>query len=103
MSSRQKLTIVDVIERSGVSQKTGRPYSMHTAQCILQQVTSEGEQLLVGTISLPEKLKDARPGDYLAEFALSQSREGELVPRLVSLSPTGNHRPQPKADAKAAA
>lgn len=103
MSSRQKLTIVDVIERSGISQKTGRPYSMHTAQCILQQVTSEGEQLLVGTISLPDKLKDAGPGDYLAEFALSQSREGELVPRLVSLSPVGNHRPQPKADAKAAA
>lgn len=103
MSSRQKLTIVDVVARSGVSQKTGRPYSMHTAQCILHQVTSEGDQLLVGTISLPDKLKDSERGDYLAEFALAQSREGELVPRLVSLAPVGHHRPQPKADSKAAA
>jgi hypothetical protein len=76
---------------------------MHTAQCILHQVTSEGEQLLVGTISLPDKLKDSERGDYLAEFALAQSREGELVPRLVSLSPVGHQMPSPKADAKAAA
>lgn len=103
MTSRQKLTIVDVIERSGVSQKTGRPYTIRTAQCILEQVTSEGSQCLVGTIFLPDALKDAPRGEYLAEFALAQSREGELVPRLVSLQPFGSPRAQPKSESKATA
>lgn len=103
MTSRQKLTIVDIVERSGTSQKTGRPYMMRTAQCILEQVTSEGSQCLVGTISLPDSLKDVPKGEYLAEFAFAQSREGQLVPRIVSLMPFGNTRTQPKGEAKSSA
>lgn len=87
MTSKQKLTIVDVIRREGVSSKTGRPYDMRTAQCILWQTTSEGEQTVVGTVTLPNSLKDTEKGDYIAEFALSQSMDGSLVPRIVSLLP----------------
>lgn len=85
MSSKQKLTILDVIVRNGISQRTGKPYTMRTAQCVLEQSTTEGPQIVVGTITLPEAMKDHGKGEYLAEFALTQSREGELVPRIVSL------------------
>lgn len=87
MSSRQKLQIVDVIENSGISQRTGKPYTMRRAQCVLHQQTTDGEQFVVGTIFLPEALKECGRGEYLAEFAFAQSREGELVPRIVSLQP----------------
>ena len=83
--SRERLHIVDVVVRSGISQRTGKPYTIHNAQCIVSQQTEEGEQSVVGTIFLPEHLKDAGKGEYFASFALAQSREGELVPRLVSL------------------
>lgn len=101
MTSKQKLQIVDVIERSGVSQRTGKPYTMRNAQCVLHQFTPEGEQCVVGTIFLPESLKDCGRGEYLAEFAFSQSREGELVPRIVSLQPYGTV-PKPVARSNAA-
>ncbi|VVE39151.1 cellulose synthase [Pandoraea cepalis] len=87
MTSKQKLTILDVLRREGVSSKTGRPYDMRTAQCVLHQMTSEGKQTIVGTIVLPEMLKETPNGDYLAEFALTQSMEGQLIPRIVSLQP----------------
>lgn len=87
MTSKQKLTIVNVIRREGVSSKTGRPYDMRTAQCILWQTTSEGEETVVGTVTLPNSLKDTEKGDYYAEFAMAQSMDGSLVPRIVSLLP----------------
>jgi len=97
MSTKQKLQIVEVIERSGISQKTGRPYTMRNAQCILHQETATGTQCVVGTIFLPDSLKDCDRGEYLAELAFAQSRDGELVPRIVSLQPYG---PSPKVVAR---
>ncbi|AYE29146.1 hypothetical protein [Burkholderia pseudomallei] len=95
--SKQKLTILQVIQRGGISKRTGQPWEIHTAQCVLEQENSEGKQILVGTINLPAALKDSVPGDYLAEFALQQSMEGKLEPRIVSLAPFG--RPTAKAAA----
>jgi len=100
MSNRQKLQIVDVIENSGISQRTGKPYTMRRAQCVLHQHTPEGEQCVVGTIFLPDALKEFGRGEYLAEFAFAQSREGELVPRIVTLQPFGA-TPKPAARASA--
>lgn len=100
MSTKQKLQIVEVIERSGISQKTGRPYTMRNAQCVLHQETPDGIQCVVGTVFLPDSLKDYGRGEYLVEFAFSQSREGQLVPRIVSLQPYG---PSPKVVAKSGA
>jgi hypothetical protein len=87
--NKQKVTILDIAHRSGVAKKTGNPWAIHEAQCILEQETSEGKSILVGTINLPDVLKDSTPGDYLAEFALFRSMEGKLEPRVVSLQPFG--------------
>lgn len=88
MTSKQKLSIINVIRREGISSKTGRPYDMRTAQCVVEQATTDGvDQTIVGTINLPEAFKDTPKGEYLAEFALTQSIEGGLVPRIVSLQP----------------
>ncbi|VVD71744.1 cellulose synthase [Pandoraea eparura] len=103
--SKQKLTILSVNTRSGTSQKTGRAYTIREAQCILEQSSDGNSNIVVGVINLPDALADRQPGDYLAEFALAQgngSDAGRLVPRIISLVPYGNPRPQPKADAKAA-
>lgn len=99
MTSKQKLTILDVLRREGISSKTGRPYDMRTAQCVLKQTTSEGEQMIVGTIVLPETLKETPNGEYLAEFALTQSMEGQLIPRIVSLQPYATNA-KPAAQSK---
>jgi len=98
--SKQKLTILQVIQRGGISKRTGQPWEIHTAQCVLEQESSDGKQILVGTINLPAALKDSPTGEYLAEFALQQSMEGKLEPRIVSLVPFG--RPTAKAAASAA-
>ncbi|KGC68034.1 cellulose synthase [Burkholderia pseudomallei] len=99
--SKQKLTILQVVPRGGISKRTNQPWEIHTAQCVLEQETSEGKQILVGTINLPNALKDSAPGDYLAEFALQQSMEGKLEPRIVSLVPFGRPAAKPAANATA--
>jgi hypothetical protein len=93
--SKQKLTILQVIQKGGTSKKTGLPWEIHAAQCVLEQETSEGKQILVGQINLPKDLKESQPGDYLAEFGLQQSMDGKLEARIVSLVPFG----MPKAKA----
>jgi hypothetical protein len=95
--NKQKLTILHVVPRSGISAKTGKPWEIHAAQCVLEQETSDGKQILVGQINLPRELKDSQPGEYLAEFGLQQSMDGRLEARIVSLVPFG----MPKAKAAA--
>jgi hypothetical protein len=99
MSSKQKLTILSVNTRSGVSQKSGRPYTIREAQCILEQQSADaGSNIVVGVINLPEALADRQPGEYLAEFALAQGNgtdSGKLVPRIVSLAPFGQPKVKP--------
>jgi len=90
MSSKQKLTILDVTRRQGVSIKTGRAYDMRIAECILWQTTSEGEDAVVGTVTLPDAVKDATQGEYLAEFAFGRAFDGQLVPRILALQPYAN-------------
>ena len=69
--------------------KPGNPWAIHEAQCILEQEDTDGKSLVVGTINLPDTLKDSAPGDYLAEFSFFKSMEGKLEPRVVSLVPFG--------------
>lgn len=97
--NKQKLTILQVIKRGGIAKKTGNPWEIHAAQCVLEQSVDGDKQLLVGTINLPDSLKTTEPGDYLAEFAFSQSMEGKLEPRITSLVPFGMSGPKPKAGA----
>lgn len=100
--NKQKVTILQVIERGGISKKTNLPWKVFSAQCILEQETEkDGKQLLVGTINLPTDLQQSQPGDYLAEFAFYQSMEGRLEPRVVSLVPFGQVKAKPAASASA--
>jgi len=104
--SKQKLTIIAINVRSGVAQKTGRPYTIYEAHCILEQSKDGLSSVVVGVINLPEALaKDTMPGDFLAEFSLALGNgqdAGRLVPRITTLVSHGMPRPQPKIDAKAA-
>jgi len=100
--SKQKLTILQVIERKGTSTKTGKPWEIHSAQCILEQETEQkGKELLVGTVNLPKELWASQPGDYLAEFGLAQSMDGKLEARIVSLVPFGQPKAKPAVGASA--
>ncbi|MGV2292082.1 cellulose synthase [Trinickia sp. YCB016] len=104
--SKQKLTILSINTRSGTSLKTGRPYSIREAQCILEQSSDGVPNIVVGVINLPDALADRTPGEYLAEFALAQgngSDAGRLVPRIVSLVPYGLPKAKPAASAGVAA
>lgn len=97
--NKQKLTIIDVAHRSGIAKKTGNAWAIHEAQCILEQESTEGKALLVGTLNLPDTLKDSTPGDYLAEFSFFRSMDGKLEPRVVSLMPFGMTGAKPKQGA----
>ncbi|AOJ69854.1 MULTISPECIES: hypothetical protein [Burkholderia] len=97
--SKQKISILQVTHKSGISKKTGREWEMTVAECILEQETSEGKQIIVGPINLPKTLKATTPGDYLAEFAISRSMEGNLEPYIVSLTPFGRPTAKPAAGA----
>lgn len=107
MSNTQKLTIIAINSRNGVSAKTGRPYSMHEAQCILTEevVDASGAtaaQVKVGRVNVADELKDTTPGDYLADYKLFVSRDGELVARIVGLKAL-NMRPAANAQKAQAA
>lgn len=100
MSNTQKLTIIAINSRNGVSSKTGRPYSMHEAQCILTEDVADATgafspQMKVGRVNVSDELKDTTPGDYVADFKLFVSRDGDLVARIVSLKSL-NGRPVPR-------
>lgn len=98
--NKQKLTVLQIIVRNGISSRTGKPWEIRAAQCVLEQSNKEGaKELLVGTLNLPDQLKAVEPGDYLADFAFFQSMEGKLEPRITSLVPFGMPGAKPKAGA----
>lgn len=101
--NKQKLTILDVAHRSGTSKKTGNAWAIHEAQCILEQEDANGKSVVVGTINLPDTLKESAPGDYLAEFSFFKSMDGKLEPRVVSLVPFGTPGAKAKPGAGALA
>lgn len=96
-----KLTILAINSRSGTSQKTGRPYSMHEAQCVITaQREGQPEQINVGTVMVADALKDTPPGDYLPDFG-TRVRDGRIDFEVVGLKPLnrGGARPAPSAAA----
>ena len=100
--NKQKLNILEVVTRSGIAKKTGNPWTIHEAQCILEQESEAGKQLVVGTLNLSEDLKEAR-GEHIAEFSFFRSMDGKLEPRVVSLVPFGMQKPVGKPGAGAVA
>jgi hypothetical protein len=96
--SKQKLNILQVIKRGGIAKKTGNPWEIHAAQCVMEQDVDGQKQILVGTINLPDHLKAVEPGEYLADFGFFQSMEGKLEPRITALQAFGMPAARPKAN-----
>ena len=100
IDNKHLIDIVSVQEASGISRKTGNPWKMYRAQCV---VTGGDSGAKVGELLLPDSLKDTTPGKYLAEFQLDVSFERLVVPRITALHPHGaNARPQAKPATAAA-
>lgn len=76
------LEILSVEKISGVSRKTGYPYEMVTAQCVIH-----GEKILVGKMFLHRDLGEPKPGKYSADFDLDVNREMNIIARIVHLNP----------------
>lgn len=87
-----KLTILAVNTRSGRSQKTGRDYTMHEAQCVItSQREGEEAKISVGTVMLADSLKDTPQGDYVPDFS-PRVRDGRIDFEVAGLKPL-NARP----------
>jgi len=83
-ASTNWINIINVISRSGISKKTGLPWTMNFAQCVL--VALDGE-LKIGKLLLPKALNDTKPGEYLASFQLDVDYETDVVPVITALHP----------------
>jgi hypothetical protein len=73
--------------KKGTSAKTGKPYEMQDAECLL--LTADGAVDQVGVLQIPKSLRDkVVPGTFTASFALNanyQDRRIEAV--LVDIVP----------------
>ncbi len=96
------INIINVISRSGISKKTGLPWTMNFAQCVL--IALDGE-LKIGKLLLPKALNDTKPGEYLASFQLDVDYETDVVPVITALHPYNASKPvaKPSEAAKATA
>lgn len=84
------LQILVVNTKAGTSKKTGQPYSIPEAQCIL--LNDDGSVSAVGVLVIPKQLEEtAKPGTYTGSFALEAGtfgeNQGRIVARLVGLTP----------------
>ncbi|MEF9964586.1 MAG: hypothetical protein RR779_09465 [Comamonas sp.] len=95
-------SIIEILKvnepRTGVSQKTGKAWSMQEAECVLRD--QEGQVVQVGVLDVPRELIDnLRPGVYTASFTLSAHYQSRKIgAQLVSLTPMPT-RQQPAAAA----
>lgn len=93
------LEILAVNREAGVSRKTGQPYEIFKAQCV---VRGPDNSIQVGALNLNQSMKDTPPGKYLAEFLLGVSYDNKIIPVITKLHPHGETAQQGKPAAKAA-
>lgn len=93
IDNKHLIEIVSVQESSGVSRKTGSPWKMYRAQCV---VTGGDKGAKVGELLLPDTLKETQPGKYLAEFQLDVNFERLVIPRITALHPHASAAPRPQ-------
>lgn len=95
------LEILVVTVKAGNAKKTGQPYSISEAHCILKN--DDGTPGAVGVLVVPKALEAvAVRGTYTANFALQAASYGEQQGRIVAvlsgLTPLPpNHRFKPVA------
>jgi hypothetical protein len=82
IDNKNLLEILSINVQSGVSKKTGQPFSLPKAQCILK---SGDGTIRIGELMLPKDMAETKPGKYLAEFELDVSFDLRVVPRVIAL------------------
>lgn len=92
----QVLKVNDV--RTGTSKKTGQPWEMQDAECLLLKDTGDVDQ--VGVLDIPKGLREQiKPGHFTASFALRRSMmTGKIEAVLTGLVPlpAGSFKQAPK-------
>jgi hypothetical protein len=77
------LEILLVNTKTGTARKTGQPYSISEAHCVLRDET--GKAGAVGVLTVPKDLEAmAVPGVYTASFALEAPTYGENQGKVVA-------------------
>ena len=84
MNLQNRIEIRSIVKRAGVSQKTGRPYEIYTAQCIITDADGIEQ---VGRMNLSQALKDTQKGVYDCEYILGVDMDANIVPRIISMAP----------------
>ncbi|SEL93569.1 hypothetical protein SAMN05216359_1292 [Roseateles sp. YR242] len=85
--------------KTGISVKTGKAWSMQTAECAL--CDEAGVILEVGTVRVTKELEGTKPGTYSASFSLRRDyKTGEIGAMVTALTP---YPPQRAARAPAPA
>lgn len=84
--------------KSGVSKKTGNPYELQDAECVL--LDDKGAPSQIGVLSIPKELRGkVEPGVYTGNFALRpdlQTRRIEAVLTGLNAVPVRSQVPQVK-------
>lgn len=64
--------------RKGTSQKTGKPYEMQDAECLLLKDTGEVDS--VGVLQIPKSLMGkVTEGDFIGHFALQPDMQSRKI------------------------
>lgn len=86
---KNTIQILHVTQRTGLSQKTGKPYDMRSAQCIVHKVNRDTGVVepLIGELMLPERFKESKPGTYEVEFEVSIDKEKRVGAQVATMVP----------------
>jgi hypothetical protein len=90
VDNKHLIEILAVNKAGGISKKTGNPWEMHKAQCVIKG-PDNGVQ--IGELNLPKNLIETKPGKYLAEFELGVNMDLKVVPIITVLHPFGGDKP----------
>lgn len=81
MQSILEILVVNV--KTGVSKKTGNPYSIPEAHCVLRN--DDGTVGAVGVLKVPKTLEAvAKPGIFTAAFALEALTFGDNAGQIIA-------------------
>ena len=88
--------------KTGVSRKTGNPYDMQDAECLL--LNDDGSVDQVGVLQVPKTLREkVKPGVFTATFALhanfASRRIEAVLTGLVEIPPAAARTPKASAQA----
>lgn len=82
IDNKHLVEIIAINKESGIAKKSGNPWEMWKAQCIVRGPDGVTK---IGELILPKTLTNTAPGKYLAEFELDVSFERVVVPRITAL------------------